>query len=59
MALENDTLPPSRNCDEPDPACAIALATDGPQTLAGAEAIMVNAVGAFGEAASLLLARAS
>jgi 3-oxoacyl-(acyl-carrier-protein) synthase len=59
MVLENETIPPSRNCDEPDPACAPTLATDGPRSLAGAQAVMVNAVGAFGEAASLMVGRAS
>jgi 3-oxoacyl-[acyl-carrier-protein] synthase II len=59
MALESETLPPSRNCDEPDPACALALTADGPRPIVGAQTLMVNAVGAFGEAASLVVIRAS
>jgi 3-oxoacyl-[acyl-carrier-protein] synthase II len=57
MALESQTLPPSRNCDEGDPACGLALAADGPRSLAGAQSVLVNAVGAFGETASLVVAR--
>ena len=59
MALENDVLPPSRNCDEPDPACGLSLTADSPRSFTGGQAIMVNAVGAFGETASLMVARAS
>ena len=59
MALESETLPPSRNCDDPDPACALALTADGPRPIVGAQTVMVNAVGAFGEAASLMVIRAS
>jgi 3-oxoacyl-(acyl-carrier-protein) synthase len=59
MALECETLPPSRNCDEPDPACALVLTADDPRPIVGAQTVMVNAVGAFGEAASLMVIRAS
>lgn len=59
MALESQVLPPSRNCDEPDPACALSLSAEGPRSFAGGESAMVNAVGAFGEAAALLVTRAS
>ncbi len=57
MALERSTIPPSRNCDETDPACGLSLATDGYREVAGMRTVIVNALGAFGEAASLAIAR--
>jgi 3-oxoacyl-[acyl-carrier-protein] synthase II len=57
MALEHETLPPSRNCGTPDPACGIVLADVTPRSVAGMQSILVNALGAFGEAASLVISR--
>jgi 3-oxoacyl-(acyl-carrier-protein) synthase len=56
-ALEEAAIPPSRNCDETDPACALRLTTDGARTAPGMQTVMVNALGVFGEAASLMIAR--
>jgi 3-oxoacyl-(acyl-carrier-protein) synthase len=57
MALEHETLPPSRNCGTPDPACGLLLTDDAPRSIAGMRSVLVNALGAFGEAASLVIAR--
>ena len=57
MALADGAVPPSRNCEETDPACGLSLATDGPRPVPGMRTVLVNAVGAFGEAASLAIAR--
>ena len=59
IALENESVPPSRNCDAPDPACGLSPTADGPRLLTRGGAVMVNAVGAFGESASLMVARVS
>jgi len=57
MALERAVLPPSRNCDETDPACAMTLATKGSRRVAGMRTVLVNALGEFGEAACLAITR--
>jgi 3-oxoacyl-[acyl-carrier-protein] synthase II len=59
MALEHATIPPSRNCDETDPACGLTLGADSPQAMPGMRTVLVNALGAFGEAACLVIARAA
>lgn len=59
MALEQGVLPASPNCDAPDPACALALATDTPRRVARLRTVVVNALGAFGEAACLAIRRAA
>jgi 3-oxoacyl-(acyl-carrier-protein) synthase len=58
MALEQGVLPPSINCDDPDPECGLQLSGDAPTSLPGARTALVNALGAFGEASSLLVAKA-
>lgn len=58
MALEQGVLPPSVNCDDPDPECGLRLSGDAPRTLAGARTALVNALGAFGEATSVVIAKA-
>lgn len=58
MALEQGVLPPSVNCDDSDPECGLRLTQDRPFTLGGARTALVNALGAFGEATSLVVAKA-
>jgi 3-oxoacyl-[acyl-carrier-protein] synthase II len=58
LALEHGLLPPSVNCDETDPVCGLTLSVT-PQSLPDARAVLVNALGAFGEAASLVVVRAT
>jgi len=55
-ALERRMLPPSCNCDDVDPACRVAVRTS--PVPFDADTILVNALGCFGEAASMVLARA-
>ena len=57
-ALEAGAVPPSRNCDETDPACGLALDAHRVRPLPGIRTALVNAVGVYGEAASLAIARA-
>jgi 3-oxoacyl-[acyl-carrier-protein] synthase II len=59
MALEAGAVPPSRNCDETDPECGLSLATDGALPMPVLRTVVVNALGAFGEAASLAVTRAA
>ncbi len=58
MALEAGAVPPSRNCEEVDPACGLALDARGVRTVPRMRTVLVNAVGTYGEAASLAIARA-
>ena len=58
-ALEAGAVPPSRNCDETDPACGLALDAHGLRPVPGLRTILVNAVGVYGEAASLAVTRAA
>lgn len=58
MALEHRMVPPSLNCDDPDPECGLILSGSAPYPLPGMRAALVNAIGAFGEAASLVVKRA-
>jgi 3-oxoacyl-[acyl-carrier-protein] synthase II len=57
LALEQETVPPSRNCQHADPACGLPLVADGPRTVPGMRTGVVSALGAFGEAACLVLTR--
>ena len=57
LALEQETVPPSRNCRPADPACGLPLAADGPRAVPGMRTGVVSALGAFGEAACLVLTR--
>jgi 3-oxoacyl-(acyl-carrier-protein) synthase len=58
-ALEAGAIPPSRNCDETDPACGLSLDAQSLRPVPGMRTILVNAVGVYGEAASLALTRAA
>ena len=57
MALERETVPPSRNCEQTDPVCGLSLVADGPRAVPGMRTAVVSALGAFGEAACLVLTR--
>lgn len=57
MALEHGLVPPSANCDDPDPECGLTLSGSEPRSLSGMRTALVNALGAFGEAASLVVTR--
>jgi 3-oxoacyl-[acyl-carrier-protein] synthase II len=57
MALEHETLPPSVNCEDPDPECGLILCAGGSRPVPGIRSVLVNALGAFGEGASLVVAR--
>jgi 3-oxoacyl-[acyl-carrier-protein] synthase II len=59
MALEAGAVPPSRNCDETDPACGLALDAQGVRPVPGLRTVLINAVGVYGEAASLAVTRGS
>ena len=59
IALEQGVLPPSFNCGDPDPKCGLRLSGEAPQAIAGARTALVNALGTFGEAASVVVARAA
>jgi 3-oxoacyl-(acyl-carrier-protein) synthase len=58
MALGAGAVPPSRNCEEIDPACGLSLDTHGLRLIPGIRTVLVNAVGAYGEVASLAITRA-
>jgi 3-oxoacyl-[acyl-carrier-protein] synthase II len=58
MAMEHGMVPPSLNCDDPDPVCDLALFGCVPRALPGIRTALVNAIGAFGETASLMVVRA-
>jgi 3-oxoacyl-[acyl-carrier-protein] synthase II len=56
LALDHEVIPPTPDGWAPDPACGLRLA--GPEARPVAlRTAMVNALGTFGEAASLVLAR--
>jgi len=57
-ALEAGAVPPSRNCDETDPVCGLSLDAHRVRPLPGIRTVLVNAVGVYGEAASLAIAHA-
>jgi len=59
MALEAGAVPPSRNCHETDPACGLSLEAGGALPIPALRTVVVNALGAFGEAASLAVTRAA
>jgi 3-oxoacyl-[acyl-carrier-protein] synthase II len=53
QALRHQRLPPSANCTEPDPACALNLVR-GPAPSARVRAVMTNASGFWSHHASLI-----
>ncbi len=58
MALDAGEIPPSRNCDAIDSACGLPLQPRA-QRIPGLRTALVNAVGAYGETASLAVTRAA
>ena len=59
MALEQGVLPPSINCEDPDPECGLQLSGEVSRPLAGARTALVTALGAFGEAAVVVVAKSA
>jgi 3-oxoacyl-[acyl-carrier-protein] synthase II len=57
MALEHETLPPSANCEDPDAECGLTLSTGRARAVPGIRSVLVNALGAFAEGASLVVTR--
>ncbi len=57
MALDAGEIPPSRNCEAMDPACCLPLEPRA-RRIPGMRTVLVNAVGAYGETASLAVTRA-
>jgi 3-oxoacyl-[acyl-carrier-protein] synthase II len=57
MALEHGIVPPSVNCDDPDPECGLRLSGITPEPAPGMRSVLVNAIGAFSESASMVIGR--
>jgi 3-oxoacyl-[acyl-carrier-protein] synthase II len=57
LAMEHGVIPPMPNGGPSDPECGIRLSSRPQQPAEGVRTALVNALGVFGEAASLLLAR--
>ena len=57
LILEHGVIPPIVNCDSPDPECDLDLIRDLPRENQGMNTVLLNAVGLFGEAASLVIRR--
>ena len=57
MMLERGVIPPIANYDSPDPECDLDLVQGLPRKAPGIKSIILNAVGLFGEAASLVIVR--
>jgi len=57
IMLEHGVIPPIVNCDCPDPECNLDLVRDRRRENQGMSTVLLNAVGLFGEAASLVIRR--
>ena len=57
MMLERGVIPPIANYDRPDPECDLDLVQGLPRKTPGIKSVILNAVGLFGEAASLVVVR--
>lgn len=57
IMLERGIIPPIANCYCPDPACNLDLVRGSPREKAGMNTALLNAMGLFGEAASLVIRR--
>lgn len=55
LAVERGTVPPSANCHDPDPACGLRLSGQVPTAQPGLRAVLVDALGAFGESACVVV----
>ncbi len=59
VALEHGILPPSPSCDDRDPECGLRLSGRSAEPRPGLRTALVNALGAFGEAASVVVTRSA
>ena len=57
IMLEEGVISPIANCDSPDPECNLDLVRDRRRENQGMSTVLLNAVGLFGEAASLVIQR--
>ncbi len=57
IMLERGMIAPIANCDRPDPECDLDLVRGGPQAKPGMRSAVINAIGLFGETASLVVQR--
>jgi 3-oxoacyl-[acyl-carrier-protein] synthase II len=57
IMLERGVIPPITNYDSPDPECDLDLVHGLPREMSGMETIILNAMGLFGEAASVVVRR--
>ncbi|MGH7830338.1 MAG: beta-ketoacyl-[acyl-carrier-protein] synthase family protein, partial [Candidatus Binatia bacterium] len=55
--LDLGLIPPIANCESPDADCDLDLVTGSPRTKPGMKSALLNAVGLFGEAATLVVRR--
>ncbi len=56
LAVEHGIVPPSANCSDPDPACGLLLSGEAPTGYLGLRSVLVDALGAFGETACVVVA---
>ncbi len=54
--IEHGIIPPSVNCGDPDPACGLPLSGEVPFRQSRLGAVLVDTLGAFGEAACVVVA---
>ena len=57
IMLERGVIPPIANYDCPDPECDLDLVHGQPREMSGMETIILNALGLFGEAVSVVVRR--
>jgi len=57
LILDKGMIPPIAYCDHPDPECPLDLVTGMPRDKPRMRTVLLNAVGLFGEAASLVVKR--
>ncbi len=57
LAVERGTIPPSTDGTGSDPACGLVLSGKTPTACPSLDSVLVDAIGAFGESACVLVAR--
>lgn len=57
IMLEEGIVPPIANCERPDPECDLDLVIGQPRKKSGMRFALLNALGLFGEGASLVIRR--
>jgi 3-oxoacyl-[acyl-carrier-protein] synthase II len=57
IMLDQGVIAPIANCDDPDPECGLDLVKNTARTKPGMRRALLNAVGLFGEGASLVVQR--